>query len=78
MRAVVVDGGRYACDSPSLTPEALNKAADILYPPSRYSGSELDRLRKRTRFNLSPEGRRGKREDRGNELRLADVSRFRQ
>jgi hypothetical protein len=78
MRAVALGGGRYASGSPSLAPERLNEAADILYPPSRYSRSELDRLRKCTRLHLPPEGRGGKREDRGNELRLPNVTCFRQ
>jgi hypothetical protein len=78
MSAVVVDGGRHACDSPSLAPEVLNKAADILYPPRPYSRAEFDRLRKRTRLHLPPEDCRGTWEDRGDELRLEDVACFAQ
>jgi hypothetical protein len=78
MSAAVVDGGRYACDSPSLAPEALNQAADILDPPGCYPGTKLHRLRECAGFYLPPESRRRKREDPGYQLRLADIPRFRQ
>jgi hypothetical protein len=76
--AVVLDDGRYACDSPSLAPEALNQAANILDPPGCYPGTELHRLGECARLYLAPESRRRKREDPWYQLRLADISRFRQ
>jgi hypothetical protein len=78
MSAVVVDGGRYVAGLPPLAPQALNQAADILDPPGCYPGTELHWLGECARLHFPPESRRGKWEDRRYQLRLADVTRFRQ
>ena len=56
----------------------FDEVADILDPPRCYPRTELHRPRECAGLHLPPESRRGKREDRGYQLRLANVARFRQ